>query len=148
MHATDFSSISNFVLVRSLTAEGHRPNLLVLCTGRTQDAVIASLMTSCAAPFHLCTLPGPLQLPVVRKGTLFLNDAAAMTLSQQIALNDWMGRGSGDVQIISVTSEPLWPLVEQGAFLEGLFYRLNVICLEAKPSDIAGRPSRRPGRRS
>jgi transcriptional regulator of acetoin/glycerol metabolism len=148
MHATDFSSISNFVLVRSLTSVGHRPNLLVLCAGRTRDAVITSLMTSCSPPFHHCALPGPLQLPADRNGTLFLNDAAAMTLSQQIALNDWMDRGHGDVQIISVTSEPLWPLVEQGAFLEGLFYRLNIVCLEAKPSDIAGRPSQRPARRS
>jgi DNA-binding NtrC family response regulator len=36
------------------------------------------------------------------------------------------------VQIVSITSEPLWPLVEQGRFLEGLFYRLNVVTLEAK----------------
>jgi DNA-binding NtrC family response regulator len=35
------------------------------------------------------------------------------------------------VQVVSVTSKAIWPLVEQGCFLEGLFYRLNVVTLEA-----------------
>ena len=42
-----------------------------------------------------------------------------------------MNAGHGSVQIVSITSQPIWPLVEAGRFLEGLFYRLNVVTLEA-----------------
>jgi DNA-binding NtrC family response regulator len=58
-------------------------------------------------------------------------DASRMTLPQQIELYDWLNAGRGAVQIVSITSEPIWPLVEAGRFLEGLFYRLNVVTLEA-----------------
>jgi DNA-binding NtrC family response regulator len=54
-----------------------------------------------------------------------------MTLPQQIELYDWLNAGRGAVQMVSVTSKSIWPLVEEGRFLEGLFYRLNVITLEA-----------------
>jgi DNA-binding NtrC family response regulator len=34
--------------------------------------------------------------------------------------------------MISVVFDPLYPMVEQGQFLAGLFYRLNVVSLEAE----------------
>jgi DNA-binding NtrC family response regulator len=34
--------------------------------------------------------------------------------------------------VISLVFDPLYPMVEQGQFLEGLFYRLNVVSLEAE----------------
>ena len=37
-----------------------------------------------------------------------------------------------DAQVISITSAPLLPLVEDGQFLEGLFYRINVVSLVAR----------------
>ena len=50
---------------------------------------------------------------------------------QQIELHDWLNVSRGAVQVVTVTSQPIWPLVEEGRFLEGLFYRLNVVTLEA-----------------
>jgi DNA-binding NtrC family response regulator len=89
-------------------------------------------MQSCEHPFHSCTLPGPLDLPSQKRGTFFLENASALSLAQQIRLQDWIGRGPGQMQMISVVFGPLYPMVEQGQFLEGLFYRLNVVSLEAE----------------
>ena len=138
MQALDFPWVSDRVLLRSLTMAPNRPSLLVVCDRTEPDAAIASLMKWCEQPFHICCLPGPLELPSVKKGTLFLRDVSYLTLAQQIALNDWIEGGRGDLQIVSVTDTPLWPLVDAGQFLECLFYRLNLITLEAKaPRKIA-----------
>lgn len=138
MQALDFPWVSDRVLMRSLTMAPNRPSLLVMCESIETDSAIASLMKWCEQPFHFCSLPGPLELPSVKKGTLFLKDVSHLTLAQQIALNDWIERGRGDLQIVSATDTRLWPLVETGDFLECLFYRLNLITLEAKaPRKIA-----------
>jgi transcriptional regulator of acetoin/glycerol metabolism len=138
MQSLDFPWVSDRILLRSLTMAPSRPSLLVMCDDIEPDAAIASLMKWCEQPFHICALPGPLELPALRKGTLFIKDVSRMTLAQQIALNDWIDRGRGDMQIVSASETRLWPLVEAGQFLESLFYRLNLITLEAKaPRKIA-----------
>jgi DNA-binding NtrC family response regulator len=43
-----------------------------------------------------------------------------------------MSGGSGRLQVIAVVFEVLYPRVEEGGFLEGLFYRLNMVCLEGE----------------
>jgi transcriptional regulator of aromatic amino acid metabolism len=131
MHPTDFSSPSDTQLLMSLLTTGHRPSLMVLSGGRSPRSVVDSLMTWSTPPVHRRWLPGRLELPSARRGTLVLADASAMTIVQQIELHDWLNAARGTVQLISVTSRPIWPLVEQGRFLEGLFYRLNVVTLEA-----------------
>ena len=155
-----------------------------MCGAVGSEAITKHLMNFCAPPFHVCALPGTLRLPTAARGTLFLTDVAALTLRQQIVVNDWIsaehgwvgmdrggigespggisedrggigegrggigegrggigegrggiGAGRGDVQIVSMTSAPLWPLVVDGDFLEGLFFRLNVVCLEAQSTE-------------
>ena len=78
-----------------------------MCDKTEPDAAIASLMKWCEQPFHICCLPGPLELPSVKKGTLFLKDVSHLTLAQQIALNDWIECGRGDLQIASATDTPV-----------------------------------------
>jgi hypothetical protein len=132
MHSTDFVGVSDLVLLQWLTLGDFRPNLLVTCRDVEIAAITKHLMSFGAPPFHVCTLPGALRLPSAARGTLFLEGVAALTLRQQIVLNDWISAGRGELQIVSMTSAPLWPLVEDGEFLEGLFFRLNVVCLEAQ----------------
>jgi hypothetical protein len=132
MHSTEFPWAADAPLVRSLTTGDRRHNLLVRVHGGGGDRVLQTLLQSCEHPFHLCTLPGPLELPSQKTGTFFLENASALTLAQQIRLQDWMSRGLGQMQVISVVFDPLYPMVEQGQFLEGLFYRLNVVSLEAE----------------
>ena len=85
----------------------------------------------CSRPPCICALPGPLHLPVDDPAPLLIGDVSTLTLPQQIELYDWLDRFSGSAQVLSVTSAPLWPMVERGRFLEGLFYRLNVVSLTA-----------------
>lgn len=127
----DFNAVADSTLLKWLTAKGHRPNVLVECTRGSADTVVRHLMTWSALPFRFCALPGTLELPVTRRGTLLLKDVSALTLSQQVMLYDWLTVGCGDMQVVSVTTAPLQALVEAGEFLEGLLYRLNVIRLDS-----------------
>jgi hypothetical protein len=126
----DFNALADATLLQWLTAKGHRPNILVECTRGAADTVVRHLMTWSALPFRFSALPGTLELPLTRRGTLLLKDVSALTLSQQVMLYDWLTAGCGDMQVVSVTTAPLQALVEDGEFLEGLFYRLNVIRLD------------------
>ena len=140
MHSSHFVGLSDVALLQWLTLRDLRPNLLVMCGEIEIEAIMKRLMTFCAPPFHVCAMPGALRLPSAARGTLFIEGVGELTLIQQIVLNDWISAGRDRVQIVSLTSAPLWPLVENGEFLEGLFFRLNVVCLEAR-STADGHPT-------
>jgi len=131
MNSPDFVSSSEHTLLRSLTSRAHRPNLMVVCADGVATDVISELLETCIPPLHVCVLPGALALPAAPGGTLFLNDLAALTLPQQIALFDWISRHGSATQIISVTQANLPAMVRDGRFLEGLFYRLNTVRVQA-----------------
>jgi hypothetical protein len=126
----DTNSSSDIRLLLWLAWHGHSPNLLIRCPRPDFDAVGQHVLRLCAGPIRVCSLPGPLLLPERDEGTLLLNDVAALRCDQQIILNDWISAGSGRVRIVSVTSAPLAPLVENGTLFEELFYRLNVVQLD------------------
>jgi DNA-binding NtrC family response regulator len=88
-------------------------------------------------PVRLCRLPGSLELPPDKTGTLVLNDIAALALRDQIALYDWLGAGASELRVISVTTASLAPLVARGAFLEGLFHRLGAVQFDLTPQGCA-----------
>lgn len=128
--AFEFNALPDSVLLGWLTARGHRPNVLIECLPGLSETAMRHLMTWCALPFRYCALPGTLELPSPARGTLLLKDIGQMTLSQQVTLYDWLTKHHGQVQVISLTTTPLQPLVENGEFLEGLLYRLNVIRID------------------
>jgi hypothetical protein len=144
---SDFSiSFSEVEWLRFMTSDKRRPNVLVSCSNSGVGPVVARLTSVCARPLHNRHLPGPLNLHEVTSGTLLLSDVAQMTLDQQLELHEWMGGHREDVQIISVTTGRLADLLESGQFYEGLFYRLNVITLQAIVGESrgGGRPDMRP----
>ena len=118
-----------------LKSEPPRPNLLVSCASDELEAVVTRMMALCTAPVHACGLPGELSLPEDMNGTLLLWDVARLTFGQQRKLRHWMAGRPANAQVISITSSPLLPLVEGGRFLEGLFYRINVVSLVARVGD-------------
>src|SRR5262245_59455850 len=130
LHAPDVASFSELLLLLSLSSQQRRPNLLIACSDSALDAVEYKLRALCAPPVHTCVLPGALALPKKPCGTLLLHHVEALTLEQQLTLYDWMSV-SRQVQVVSITGAPLLSLVEHGQFLEGLFYRLNTVCLMA-----------------
>jgi transcriptional regulator of aromatic amino acid metabolism len=105
-----------------------RTNALVVGPDRLIEACVRMMAPYFARPTQECRLPGPLVLP--REGTLVLHDVAAMQPAQQLELFDWLSANHGRVQVFSTTSQQLLDRVRKGAFHEGLFYRLNVICEE------------------
>ena len=108
-------------------------NVLVQCSEISMASGFKEMETLCARTPHVCLLPGELNLPYNPPAHLIVGDVSALTLGQQVAFYDWLDRFGESVQIVSLTSVPLWPLVEQGRFFEGLFYRLNVVSLTAGP---------------
>src|SRR5262245_37926261 len=110
MRATEFPWVTDERLLQSLTGFAKRPNILVVCEGVEPRVVTTSLQDWCEAPYHLCRLPGPLWLPESKNGSLVLENVSAMTLPQQIAFHDWLDSRRGDLQIVSATARPLWPL--------------------------------------
>jgi len=125
-------SLSEMPLLRSLTGQGRRPNMLVVCSDTDVRAAFERVRDLLGTPFSVCLLPGQLDLPASERGALFLHDIAALTLAQQITLYDWLSTRGREVQVVSMTGSQMLPLVRTGRFLEGLFYRLNTISTVAR----------------
>jgi transcriptional regulator of aromatic amino acid metabolism len=139
LHSPQLVALSEASLLRALMSENRRPNLLVECKGVSVEAAVRHIVAYCEPPYHMTALPGTLDLPELKKGTLLLADVAMMSIGQQMRLFDWLPRDCGNLQVVSISSVPLRPLVDQGKFLEGLFYRLNVISLDATRNRAVGR---------
>ena len=56
-----------------------------------------------------------------------VRDPQDLTDAQQEQLLAWMERHPA-IQVISVASRPLYPMVEAGSFRATLYYRLNTFC--------------------
>lgn len=116
--------------LRGVVSRDRHLNVLVQCSESLLATAIDEISELSWKTPWICTLPGELVLPDTTDRPILLGDVSTLTLRQQIDLFDWLDR-FGDAQVFSVTSMPLWPLVERGRFLEGLFYRLNVVTLTA-----------------
>lgn len=131
------NSVSASFLLRSLTSNESHPHLLLNCGTVEVECIRLGLLQWGAAPVRYCKLPGPLALPQRQRGTLLLEDVHRLTMNQQIALYDWMTPGAEGVQIISLTTPAIDGMVKRGEFLEGLFYRLNVVRLDIKSTQLS-----------
>ena len=123
------------LLILWLASQRPRQHFLLRCGQGRFDAVAEQVTMFGVPPVRLCRLPGCLQLPPDKRGTLLLNDVAALALEDQIALYDWLGTGAGDLRVVSVTTSSLAPLVARGAFLEGLFHRLGAVQFDLTSGD-------------
>jgi Sigma-54 interaction domain len=86
-------------------------------------------------PAPHCTALGPRwSQPSAEIGTLFLEHVDECSIEQQHLLLDWLDRAAQSVQVITTTERPLFDLVERGAFLSSLYYRLNTIHLRLDPA--------------
>jgi hypothetical protein len=103
----------------------------VLVTG-PKDALTAFLQTARSEMRDPIRTSGP-ALPPFLDGvrTLILSEVDALASTDQQRLRRWFDeRRNADVQVISLTSEPLFSLVSANAFDPQLYYRLNTIVLE------------------
>jgi hypothetical protein len=136
MNSRDTVSFSDFTLLRVLRSQNHRPNLMILNQQASLGSVLQQLSAVCQAPLWICQLPGALELPTANKGTLVLGNIDQLMIGQQIRLFDWLARKDNEVQIVSITPASMTQLIEEGRFLEGLFFRLNTVVIRAtSPGD-------------
>jgi hypothetical protein len=112
-------------------------HFLVRCEPGGFEALAAHATKLCAAPVRWCRLPGRLQLPLEKHGTLLLSDVAALTLQDQITLFDWLGRSTGDLRVIAGTTVSIASLIARGEFLEGLFKRISDVQFDLTSREYA-----------
>jgi Sigma-54 interaction domain len=110
-------------------------NVLVQCSNISIASIFEQMAELCSRTPVVRMLPGALRLPESDPGCLLIGDVSTLVLEQQLDLYDWLDRFGESAQVVSVTSVPLWPMVERGRFLQSLFYRLNVVSLTAGPED-------------
>jgi hypothetical protein len=77
-------------------------------------------------PGEQLLLPPP---PLI--GTMIFQDVGEMPDDDQQRLLSWLNGAAGRTQVVSTTSASLLPLVEAGDFIAALYYRLNIICVDA-----------------
>jgi hypothetical protein len=107
-------------------------NLLLVGTPSTTTELLGALKPHLRAPLHEHTSPTGGSVPQPPDGTLVLLEVARLDAAQQTELLQWLDRTSErlDVQVVSTTSEPLFPLVQAGTFHEDLYYKLNVVLMD------------------
>jgi sigma-54-interacting transcriptional regulator len=131
MNPPETVSFSDTTLLRMLSSRRHRPNLLIENKRASLDSVLEQLGAVCESPMAVCRFPGVLDLRAEPGGTLVLANIDRLTISQQLTLFDWLGQKGGDIQVVSITRAPMAGLIADGLFLEGLFFRLNTVAIQA-----------------
>src|SRR6266853_3292575 len=111
----------------SLLLSTPRPNLLLEGPAAQIQAVVAALKPLLTSPVIAWCGGG---LPGEHRGTLIVQEIHRLDDTQQRQLMIWLDDAVGTVQVIATTSEPLFPMVERGVFLEVLYYRLNILRVE------------------
>ena len=111
---------------RELSAIGQRfPNVLLVGSGVANDTALRELLPYCREPRYV---EGGLALRP-DAGTVVLRDVETLDGAAQADLARWIEQTSGRVQLITLATAPLFPLVESGMFRPDLYYRLNVITI-------------------
>ena len=113
-------------------------DLAIVCAAGAHALLVGA---DCAIDVALAALQGGLRQPVVSwtpaetpeppamtAGTLVVRNLAGLAGEQQRHLLDWVDSRQRKVQVISTSGQhEVWPLVERGAFLTPLYYRLGVV---------------------
>lgn len=93
-------------------------------------AALATLRPGLRQPVVAWTPASTPEPPVLTTGTLIVRNLADLERDQQRRLLDWVDHGHHGVQVISTSNGHMWSLVERGAFLTSLYYRLGVVCVD------------------
>ena len=146
LNAWEFPWCGESIFLTSMNLRGVGPSLLVNCSAGEVSQLASELAKWCEGPVHRLSLPSCLDLPSTFEGTLLLTRIEEMSLEQQITLFEWMTTAHCRMQVVSIATTRMDRLVREGRFLGALFYRLNMIQLEARSATSADRPSVDPPR--
>jgi two-component system, NtrC family, response regulator AtoC len=128
------------VVARLIHACGARrggPFITVRLAGSQAHPTPGDLFGAPTASDSVCAVDSPSKLAQAEHGTLFLDEIANLTREQQVGLlrlvRDPASRSRADTRIVAATSRNLETAVREGAFIEDLYYRLNIIPIEIPP---------------
>lgn len=110
-----------------------RVNALFIGVDDRVWSVLAATLTL-ASPVAVWRPGDPMHLPendTIR--TLIIREVGNMPGAEQVRLLEWLDRAVGRTQVVSISSGPLITLVEEGRFINALYYRLNTICIDLRP---------------
>ena len=143
------------LVARAIHYNGHRKNkaFIALFCGSLPDSLLESeLFGYKKGAFTGAVADKPGLFEAADKGTLFLDEVGDLSPSLQTALLRVLQEGEVkrigettvrkvDVRIVSASNKSLESLIEEGAFREDLYYRLNTIpvttpALRERPEDI------------
>jgi hypothetical protein len=113
------------------------PHVLVTGGEAAINPVLAQLGPHLRGPISQWRPSVATDPPRVTKGALIIWGVDTLDLQQQGHLLAWMNAAGANVQVVSIAEHPLFPLVCRKAFLDDLYYRLNMVCvsLADQPSD-------------
>ena len=121
--AMSLPSIEEFLRLASahtnLLLEGREPRL---------EAALSVLTPGLSRPVTMWSQG--ILMPGEHRGTLIVPKVDTLDDDQQRRLVHWLEKTAGSVRVIATTSAPLFAMVQQGVFLDRLYYLLNIIRLE------------------
>jgi len=128
------------VVARLIHACGARrggPFVTVRLIGNAAHPTTSELFGTLSASDNALAGDGPSKLALAEHGTLFIDEIANLSRELQIGLlrlvRDPDSRNRADVRIVAATARNLETAVREGAFIEDLYYRLNIIPIEIPP---------------
>jgi len=111
-----------------------RWNLLVRGPRQATEAFVLTLTPHLQSPIRRAACEQVRGLPA-EGGTLILEDVEKMDEQEQQRLLWWLEEYSRTgVQVITIAPAALSAHVQAGTFLNTLYYRLNLICVDVGPS--------------
>ena len=108
--------------------EGHY-NLLLEGPEASTNAALFVLKPHLLGIVHWRQWTAPLELPPPEVRTLILENVDRLHATEQTNLLTWAAAADKRIQIVSTTTQPLFPFVTRGLFDERLYYRLNTVFL-------------------
>jgi hypothetical protein len=113
-------------------ARATRANLLLVGTEPAVSNLVCSLWSTFDEPLMIRRSGDRLHLPSGSEpvGTMIIHGVETLTEYEQRALQDWLLLRTGRTRVVSTASASLLPRVEDGAFNDSLYYRLNVVCID------------------
>src|SRR5919197_2755756 len=100
------------------------PNAFIVSPASTVGAVVGRLLPHLLKPVRFWSCGYGLWWPSGESGALVLRDVDRLAAADQMELVARLDGCRGRVQLVTFSAAPLFPLVERGAFLDGLYYRL------------------------
>jgi hypothetical protein len=126
----DVTSVGDF---RRLITVGS--NMLIRGEKSAATATVVALSADLSMPLVTWSAGSAVSFPVLRQGTVVLQDVDRLDLCAQRELLSWLDERGGRVRVISTARGDLFDLVTSGEFLDPLYYRLNTIVVDAAVMD-------------